>query len=160
MPCLRLATPVQKGASSSGLSISTRRRRRKSSPLREGLGIAARTRTYDQTAIVGNVAVDGPNSNQSQAPGTTAYERFTIPPAYRTIRETTVTTLGEIERAFIAANPTLRPDRLSVVCDGKALREIRLCLDKALQPRACRDGGRDRCPGRGITVFPRGSSPD
>ncbi|MEO6027210.1 MAG: ribonuclease T2 [Candidatus Binatia bacterium] len=89
-----------------------------------------------------------------------AYERFTIPPAYRTIRDTTVTTLGEIERAFIEANPTLKPNRLSVVCDGKALREIRICLDKELQPRACRDGGRDRCPGRGITVFPRGSSPD
>jgi 2-octaprenyl-6-methoxyphenol hydroxylase len=40
------------------------------STLREALGIAARTRPYEQTAIVGNVAVDGPQT-------ATAYERFT-----------------------------------------------------------------------------------
>lgn len=90
----------------------------------------------------------------------TAYERLTIPPAYRTLRATSVTTLGEIERAFIDANPTLAADRLSIVCDGKALREVRICLDKELQPRRCRDGGRDRCPNRGITIYPRGASSD
>ncbi len=41
--------------------------------LREGLGIAARTRPYEQTAIVGNVAVVG----SDQGSGITAYERFT-----------------------------------------------------------------------------------
>ena len=43
------------------------------SPLREALGIAAQTRPYEQTAIVGTVSVDG----SSQDGGTTAYERFT-----------------------------------------------------------------------------------
>ena len=43
------------------------------STLREALGIAARTRPYEQTAIIGNVAVDGPGADQR----TTAYERFT-----------------------------------------------------------------------------------
>ena len=47
------------------------------SPLREGLGIAARTRPYEQTAIVGSVAVDGPSLNPNESSGTTAYERFT-----------------------------------------------------------------------------------
>ena len=49
------------------------------SPLREALGITAQTRSYEQTAIVGTVAVDGPNQNQGQNQdgGTTAYERFT-----------------------------------------------------------------------------------
>jgi 2-octaprenyl-6-methoxyphenol hydroxylase len=53
------------------------------SPLREGLGIAARTRPYEQKAIVGNVAVvdsdrfQGPNQSPDQGSGTTAYERFT-----------------------------------------------------------------------------------
>ena len=40
------------------------------STLREALGIAAQTKPYEQTAIVGNVAVDGPQT-------ATAYERFT-----------------------------------------------------------------------------------
>ncbi len=43
------------------------------STLREALGIAARTRPYEQTAIVGNVAVDVSAPEQA----TTAYERFT-----------------------------------------------------------------------------------
>lgn len=88
----------------------------------------------------------------------TAYERVTIPAVYRTIRETYVTTIRDIEHAFVEANPTLAADRLSIVCDGKALREVRICLDKALQPRRCGDGGRDRCPSTDIAVYPRGPS--
>ena len=42
------------------------------SPLRESLGIAARTRPYEQTAIVGSVAVE-----DLRSPGC-AYERFTV----------------------------------------------------------------------------------
>ena len=41
------------------------------SPLRDALGIAARTRPYGQVAIVGTVLVERPGT------GTTAYERFT-----------------------------------------------------------------------------------
>jgi 2-octaprenyl-6-methoxyphenol hydroxylase len=41
------------------------------STLRAAMGIAARTRPYEQVAFVGNVAVDSPG------PGTVAYERFT-----------------------------------------------------------------------------------
>ncbi|MSR09275.1 MAG: 2-octaprenyl-6-methoxyphenyl hydroxylase [Gammaproteobacteria bacterium] len=47
------------------------------STLRDALGIAARTRPYEQTAIVGNVAVDGPVAGLVAGQGTTAYERFT-----------------------------------------------------------------------------------
>ncbi len=45
------------------------------SPLRELLGITARTRPYEQTAIVGNVAVEGPDYGLGQ--DAIAYERFT-----------------------------------------------------------------------------------
>jgi len=45
------------------------------SPLRESLGITARTRPYEQTAIVGNVAVERPNRTRGQ--DAIAYERFT-----------------------------------------------------------------------------------
>ena len=45
------------------------------SPLREALGITARTRPYEQTAIVGNVAVDASKRNPGQ--DAIAYERFT-----------------------------------------------------------------------------------
>jgi 2-octaprenyl-6-methoxyphenol hydroxylase len=45
------------------------------SVLRDALGIAARTRPYGQTAIVGNVALQDDNARGGA--GTTAYERFT-----------------------------------------------------------------------------------
>ncbi|MEO8223827.1 MAG: 2-octaprenyl-6-methoxyphenyl hydroxylase [Gammaproteobacteria bacterium] len=45
------------------------------SQLRESLGIAARTQSYEQAAIVGNVAVVDPGSSAN--PGDIAYERFT-----------------------------------------------------------------------------------
>ncbi len=45
----------------------------------------------------------------------------------------------EIERAFVEANPGLRPDMMSVVCRRGVLQEIRVCLDKDF-------GGFRRCP--------------
>jgi ribonuclease T2 len=87
-----------------------------------------------------------------------AYERLTIPALYRTIRETTFTTAGDVRRSFVDANPALAADRLAVVCDGTALREVRICLDRQLAPRPCGDAGRDRCPRGQIAVFPRGPS--
>lgn len=51
-----------------------------------------------------------------------------------------------IEQAFIEANPGLRPDAITVTCDGGRIGEVRICLDKDLQPRACAaDTARD-CP--------------
>ncbi|MEO8445290.1 MAG: 2-octaprenyl-6-methoxyphenyl hydroxylase [Gammaproteobacteria bacterium] len=49
------------------------------SSLREALGIGARHRPYEQTAIVGNVALEtvSPDPGRSSAAGSTAYERFT-----------------------------------------------------------------------------------
>jgi ribonuclease T2 len=64
-------------------------------------------------------------------------------------------TLGgsEIERAFLKANPRLRPGMLSVVCEGGALQEVRVCLSKDLRDfRACPELARRSCRARAIRL--------
>ncbi|MFY9655251.1 MAG: ribonuclease T2 [Methylocystis sp.] len=64
-------------------------------------------------------------------------------------------TLGasEIERAFLAANPRLRPGMLSVVCGGGALQEVRICLSKDLRDfRPCPELARRSCRDRAVRI--------
>lgn len=49
------------------------------------------------------------------------------------------TTAQNIERAFVAANPGLRPDAMAVTCRQSSLQEVRVCLNKDLS-------GFHRCP--------------
>ena len=52
---------------------------------------------------------------------------------------------GEIEAAFIRVNPGLSPSAVSVTCDSKRLSEVRVCLSKDLQFRACEELDRRAC---------------
>ena len=45
-----------------------------------------------------------------------------------------------IEEAFLEENPLLSADGITVTCQNKQIAEIRICLDKSLEPRRC---GRD-----------------
>ena len=42
-----------------------------------------------------------------------------------------------IEKAFLEANPQLRPNQIAVTCRDGLIQEVRVCLSKALVPRAC-----------------------
>ncbi|MEL6477467.1 MAG: ribonuclease T2 [Pseudomonadota bacterium] len=42
-----------------------------------------------------------------------------------------------IEEAFLEANPQLRASGVAVTCRDGLIREVRICLSKALVPRAC-----------------------
>jgi ribonuclease T2 len=52
----------------------------------------------------------------------------------------------QIRDAFRAANPALPPHSMTVACGRGELSEVRLCLTRNLQPRACGRGVRDSCP--------------
>lgn len=56
-------------------------------------------------------------------------------------------TRDALERAFIAANPELSPEAIIFECRGGYLREVRVCLDRALRPRACAADVREGCGG-------------
>ena len=56
------------------------------------------------------------------------------------------TTPANLERAFAAVNPGLRPDMMSVTCGRGALREVRICLDRDLRGfRSCPEVDRASC---------------
>jgi ribonuclease T2 len=52
----------------------------------------------------------------------------------------------EVERAFSAANPGLRPDMMAVTCRRGRLEEVRICLTRDLRAfRPCPEVDRDSC---------------
>lgn len=58
-----------------------------------------------------------------------------------------------LERAFIDANPGLAAESIVLDCRQQFLREVRICLDLSLAPRACGADIRERC-GRKLKVRP------
>ena len=61
----------------------------------------------------------------------------------------------DLERAFMAANPGLRADMMSVSCRRNVLDEVRICLTKDLRGfRSCEEVDRGGCRTREISVPP------
>jgi ribonuclease T2 len=76
-----------------------------------------------------------------------------IPPALEAPREINRFAPIEIERAFVEANPGLRPDMMAVTCERGMLEEVRICLTKDLRSfRPCPEVDRDSCRVREISV--------
>ena len=52
---------------------------------------------------------------------------------------------GDLEEAFIKVNPGLSSSAISVTCDSRRLSEVRVCLSRDLQFRACEEIDRRAC---------------
>lgn len=59
-----------------------------------------------------------------------------------------------VEAAFMKANPGLPEDGVSVSCEGKLLREVRICMTRDLQFRACGEVERRACNASGLRMPP------
>ena len=68
-----------------------------------------------------------------------------IPPEYTDLQQPLSVTPAAVEDAFIKANPDLPRDGMAIECDKKRLTEVRICLSKELQFRACTDIARRSC---------------
>lgn len=68
-----------------------------------------------------------------------------IPPQFIDLKSTLTVTPNEVEEAFVAANPGLTPSGISVGCDNKRLREIRICMTRELGFRDCEEINRRAC---------------
>jgi len=69
-----------------------------------------------------------------------------IPPKYMDLSTELTVSPQEVEEAFLAANPAMKPDGISVACGGgKRLGEIRICLSRDLQFRSCEQLERRSC---------------
>ncbi len=60
-----------------------------------------------------------------------------IPDAYFEPDDFLSVTPDEVEEAFVRANPGLTRDAIAVTCDHRRLGEVRICIGKDLQFRAC-----------------------
>ncbi|MCO5091124.1 ribonuclease T2 [Bosea sp. (in: a-proteobacteria)] len=80
-------------------------------------------------------------------------DRIAIPPALTQAgHDRRWTPLG-LERAFVAANPGLRPDMMALACKRGVLQEVRICLTRDLRAfRSCPQVDRAGCRAPEVTV--------
>ncbi|MGE5546245.1 MAG: ribonuclease T2 family protein [Solirubrobacterales bacterium] len=74
-----------------------------------------------------------------------ARAKVQVPAALAAPERTLTLSVEEIERQFIAANPGLTADAVSVVCRRREVAEVRICLGRDLGFRPCARDVRDRC---------------
>jgi ribonuclease T2 len=78
-----------------------------------------------------------------------------VPPPFRDAHNRQNWTPIDIQRAFVAANPRLRPGMLAVVCYNDELEEVRICMSKDLHNFIpCPEVSRHFCYTQQISVAP------
>jgi ribonuclease T2 len=82
-----------------------------------------------------------------------AYDSVTIPPDFSAPRQDQDFSPLDIQRAFIAANPRLRPGMMAVACQRGMLQEVRICLSRDLRDFvACPEVARQACRSQSLNV--------
>lgn len=66
-----------------------------------------------------------------------AYERVTRPALLRQLTREVRLPAEVVEQAFLEENPELEPDMITVTCRAGRVQEVRICLTRELEPRAC-----------------------
>ena len=77
-----------------------------------------------------------------------------IPADYLDLADPKTLAPAEIEEAFIKANPGLSNTAIAVTCDSKRLSEVRICMSKDLQFRACEEIDRRACRRDSVVMPP------
>src|SRR5258705_10915684 len=77
-----------------------------------------------------------------------------IPEEYLELTAPKTVAPAEIEDAFIKVNPGLSSSAIAVTCDKSRLSEVRICMNKDLQFRACEEIDRRACRREQVTMPP------
>ena len=77
-----------------------------------------------------------------------------IPEEFLQLSEPKIIAPAELEDAFIKVNPGLSNSAISVTCDSKRLSEVRICLSKDMQFRACEEIDRRACRREQVVMPP------
>lgn len=83
-----------------------------------------------------------------------AFEKIKIPPQFAQPNRWQNISPPEVENAFRVANPGLESDMVSVTCDRRNLREVRICLTKDLEFRPCPQVDRQACRNPRVSLPP------
>lgn len=81
-----------------------------------------------------------------------AFGKISIPEDYVAPMRDESRNPGAIEAAFIAANSDLSADGVAIACNQRQLTDVRICLTKNLEFRACREVDRKGCRAREINI--------
>jgi ribonuclease T2 len=83
-----------------------------------------------------------------------AFQAVRIPAAFRGPSAQVTVKPAAFKRQLAEANPGWREDTLAILCAGRFLQEVRVCMTKDLQPRKCPPSVRDRCSATEMLVRP------
>ena len=73
------------------------------------------------------------------------YSSIRIPKAFQEPATTVLIEPTALKQRFLESNPTFKADSFAVLCSGRNLRELRVCLTKEGKPRPCGRDVRDQC---------------
>ncbi len=77
-----------------------------------------------------------------------------IPAEFLDLSQSKTIAPDAIEAAFIKANPGLSPAAIAVTCDRARLSEVRICMTKDMQFRACEEIDRRACRRNSVVMPP------
>jgi ribonuclease T2 len=83
-----------------------------------------------------------------------AFGGVVVPAEFKNVSQYVSTTPAKVEAAFLAANPGLDRDGVTVTCTRKHLREVRVCMTKDLKFRTCGADVRRDCSLNQIVMPP------
>ncbi len=66
-----------------------------------------------------------------------AYANVARPEVFRKLKRDIKLPASVVEAAFMAANPILRPDQITITCQSHKIQEVRICLTKNLELTEC-----------------------
>ncbi len=85
-----------------------------------------------------------------------AFDQVNIPPSLRNLASGTAGGRRVdpilVEKAFIAANPGMKPEGISISCKRNYLQEVRICMTKDLQFRSCDEVDANACRSRSVMM--------
>lgn len=81
-----------------------------------------------------------------------AFEKVNVPPSLRNLATSRRIDPILVEKAFVTANPGMRPDGISVSCKSNYLQEVRICMTKDLKFRDCEQIDAKACRSHSVTM--------
>lgn len=83
-----------------------------------------------------------------------AFETVKLPPTISQGQNNQTISADGLEKAFIAANPGMSQQGISISCDAGRFEEVRICLTHDLQFRSCQQVDRQGCQTKQMTIPP------
>lgn len=65
------------------------------------------------------------------------YMSMTRPAVFRKLQNPVTLPASVVEQAFLEENPALGADMVTITCKNRRIQEVRICLDRSMEPRRC-----------------------